>query len=158
MAKPAARLVNAVLDPVLAKRAGLSLALVDAWPEIAGARIADCSCPLKINWPRRAHEDDPFEPGVLVVAADAMAALHIQHQSGEIVSRINAFMGFQAIACVKLVQKTVTPAPPPERRARPLTDAEKGRIDALANDFDDEGLREAVRRLGRSVIAERPRH
>lgn len=157
MAKPAARLVNAVLDPVLAKRAGLSLALVDAWPEIAGAGVAECSCPLKINWPRRAHEDDPFRPGVLVVAADAAAALHIQHQSGEIVARINAFMGFQAIGRVKLVQKTVSPAPAPERRTRPLTEAETDRIDSLADEFHDDRLREAVRRLGRSVLAEKPR-
>lgn len=157
MAKPAARLVNAVLDPVLAKRAGLSLSLVDAWREIAGARLAEASCPLKIDWPRRAHRDDPFEPGVLVVAAEAAAALHIQHQGDEIVARINAFMGFEAIGRIKLVQKRLTVEAPAPRPARPLSAEQRGRIEALAAEFDDEGLRQAVRRLGRSVIAERGR-
>lgn len=154
MAKSAASLVQAVLDPVLAKRAGLSLALVDAWPEIAGAQVADASCPLKINWPRRAHQDDPFQPGVLVVAAEAMAAVHIQHQSGEIVQRINSFMGFEAVCRIKLVQKTVAPAPTVRKKPRPLTAEEQDRIDAAAADLEDEGLRESVRRLGQSVIAE----
>ena len=155
MAKSAAHLVNAILDPVLAKRAGLSLSLVDAWPEIAGAHVSDTSCPLKINWPRRAHADDPFEPGVLVVAAEAMAALHIQHQAGEIVGRINAFMGFEAICRIKLVQKQVTPAAPAPRHVRSLTPEEQRRIDGLAAGFEDEGLRDAIRRLGRSVLAEK---
>lgn len=154
MAKSAANLVNAILDPVLARRAGLSLSLVDAWPEIAGSRIADKCCPLKIDWPRRAHHDDPFQPGVLVVAADGAAALHIQHQTGEIIGRVNAFMGFDAICRIKLVQKQIaTPAPEP-RRVRALTEAEKARIDALAAAFDDEKLREAVRRFGRNVVAQ----
>ena len=155
MAKSAASLVNAVLDPVLAKRAGLSLSLVDAWPEIAGARLAETSCPLKIDWPRRAHRDDPFEPGVLVVAADAMAALHIQHQGDEIVARINVFMGFEAIGRIRLVQKQVAAPAPTPKRARALGNAEHRRIDNLADGFEDEGLREAVRRLGCSVLRER---
>lgn len=155
MAKSAANLVNAVLDPVLAKRAGLSLALIDAWPEIAGAQIAEASCPLKIDWPRRRHEDDAFEPGVLVVAAEAMAALHIQHQTGEIVGRVNAFMGFDAICRVRLVQKQLAEPPKPRRKARPLTAAETDRIERLAQGFDDAGLRDAVRRLGRSVLSEK---
>lgn len=155
MAKSAASLVNAILDPVLAKRAGLSLALVDAWPEIAGQNVAASSCPLKVDWPRRAHEDDPFEPGVLVVAAEAAAALHIQHQTGEMIGRINAFMGFEAIGRIRLVQKQIaTPAPAP-KRTRALSDAEHQRIEKLANEFEDERLREAVRRLGCSVLQER---
>lgn len=156
MAKSAANLVNAVLDPVLAKRAGLSLALIDAWPEIAGARVAEASCPLKIDWPRRRHEDDAFEPGVLVVATEAMAALHIQHQTGEIVGRINAFMGFDAICRVRLVQKQFAEPPRPRGKARPLTADEAERIERLADGFDDAGLRDAVRRLGRSVLSEKP--
>ncbi|MBO6639409.1 MAG: DUF721 domain-containing protein [Roseitalea sp.] len=156
MAKSAANLVNAVLDPVLAKRAGLSLALIDAWPEIAGAPIAEASCPLKIDWPRRRREDDAFEPGVLVVAAEAMAALHIQHQTGEIVARINAFMGFDAVCRIKLVQKQLAEPPKTRREPRPLSAAETDRIDRLADGFDDAGLRDAVRRLGRSVLSEKP--
>ncbi|WP_306119590.1 MULTISPECIES: DciA family protein [unclassified Roseitalea] len=156
MVKPASALVNAVLDPVLAKRAGLSVALIEAWPEIAGGRLSQMSCPLKIEWPRRAPGDDDFRPGRLVVAASGAAGLHVQHQTGEIIGRVNAFMGFAAIDRVKIVQKQVAPPAEPARpNRRPLTKAERARIDALAEGFDDEALRESVRRFGRNVLAER---
>ena len=155
MAKPASSLVNAILDPVLAKRAGLSIALVESWPEIVGARVAELSCPIRINWPRRAHQDDPFEPGVLVIAAEGAGALHVQHQTGEILSRVNAFMGFAAVARIRIVQKQIAqPAPPPKPR-RPLTEAETAKVDRLADGFEDDRLRESVRRFGRSVLSEK---
>ncbi len=155
MAKSASSLVNGVLDPVLAKRAGLSIALVDAWPEIAGVRTAKLSCPLRIDWPRR-KRDDAFEPGVLVVAANGSAALYLQHESAEIIGRVNAFMGFAAIARVRIVQRTVGAAPAPKRvEPRPLTDDEKARIDDLAEAFEDEALARSIRRLGENVLRER---
>ena len=54
------------------------------------------------------HEDDPFEPAVLVIACEGVAALHLQHETGEIISRINAFFGFNAIGRIRIVQKPVT--------------------------------------------------
>ncbi|MEP6567358.1 MAG: DciA family protein, partial [Mesorhizobium sp.] len=52
-------LATAILDPVLRKRAGISIGLVQSWEEIAGPRLAGHSRPEKIQWPRRMHEDDP---------------------------------------------------------------------------------------------------
>ncbi|WP_342212377.1 DUF721 domain-containing protein [Oricola cellulosilytica] len=148
-------LVSAVLDPVLARRAGMTSALLGAWPEIVSGRLADTTRPQKINWPRRASEDDPFKPATLVVAAEGMAALHLQHQTGEIIQRVNAFFGFEAVDRLQLVHKAVAPAHKPPRRAAPLPREAEERLKALADGIEDEALREALIRLGRSVKRER---
>ncbi|TGQ25262.1 DciA family protein, partial [Mesorhizobium sp. M4B.F.Ca.ET.214.01.1.1] len=100
---PVSDLATEILDPVLRKRAGISIGLVQSWEEIAGPRLAIHSRPEKIQWPRRLHEDDPFEPAVLVIACEGMAALHLQHETGEIINRVNAFLGFTAIGRIRIV-------------------------------------------------------
>ena len=106
---PISDLATAILDPVLRKRAGISIGLVQSWEEIAGPRLAHRSRPEKIQWPRRAHEDDPFEPATLVIACEGAAALYLQHETGEIIGRVNAFLGFAAIGRIRIVQKPVSP-------------------------------------------------
>lgn len=153
--QPLGGLVSDVLDPVLARRAGMTSALLAAWPEIVPAMLAETTRPQKINWPRRAHEDDPFKPATLVIAAEGMSALHVQHQSGEIVQRVNAFFGFQAVARLQLVQKPVAPPRKPARRKAAVSPADEQRIATLAEDIEDERLREALIRLGKSVKQEK---
>ena len=42
-----------LIDPVLAKRAGINTMLLGSWDEIAGAEFAECTRPERIAWPRR---------------------------------------------------------------------------------------------------------
>ena len=156
MHKPLSSLVHDVLDPVLARKAGTSLALLDAWPQIAGPRLADCTCPLRIDWPKRPQGDETFRPGTIVIAADALGALHVQHEKGQILQRINSFLGYEAVSGLRIVQRPVGDKPV-RRRKRPPTPEQVTRADELAEGFEDEGLREAVRRFARNVLAERGR-
>src|SRR5918995_5909807 len=120
---PVSDLASEILDPVLRKRAGISVGLVQSWEEIAGPRLAQNTRPEKIQWPRRMHEDDPFEPAVLVIACEGVAALHLQHETGEIINRVNAFLGFRAVGRIKIVQKPVGLAEERRKpRLRPLTE------------------------------------
>ena len=84
---PVSDLASEILDPVLRKRAGISIGLVQSWDEIAGPRLAGHTRPEKIVWPRRMQEDDPFEPATLIIACEGFAALHVQHETGEIIGR-----------------------------------------------------------------------
>lgn len=153
---PVSDLASAVLDPVLRKRAGISIGLVQSWEEIVGQRLAATSRPEKIQWPRRISEDDPFEPAVLVVACEGLAALHLQHQTGEVVSRVNAFLGFNAIGRIRIVQK---PLAGPARRQkpvlRPLSGVEKTRLEGVVAPVDDEDLRASLERLGETILGKR---
>ena len=156
-AVPVSDLASEILDPVMRKRAGISIGLVQSWEEIVGARLAGRSRPEKIVWPRRLHEDDPFEPATLVIACEGAAALHIQHETGEIISRVNAFLGFAAIGRIKIVQKPVAVAPERRKpRSRPLSEAEAARVTGVVSGIEDPELKQSLERLGRSVLGRKP--
>jgi hypothetical protein len=141
-----------ILDPVLRKRTGLSVALVQSWEEIVGPRLAAVSRPERLVWPRRASEDDPFRPATLVVVASGIAALHLQHETGEVIARANAFLGFEAVGRIRIEQKPLAgKEKPPRRQPGPVAPDVARRIDASVQPVEDDGLRAALARLGRSV-------
>lgn len=155
-AVPVGDLATTILDPVMRKRAGMSTALLQCWDEIAGERLAANTRPERIAWPRRAHEDDPFEPATLIIACEGVAALRLQHQTAEIINRANAFLGFAAIGRIKIVQKKMIQTAPPEKPSlRALTDGERARVASSVGPITDDALRASLERLGRSVLASR---
>ena len=152
-ATPISDLATTILDPVLRKRAGISIGLVQSWEEIAGPRLAARTRPEKIQWPRRMNENDPFEPAVLVIACEGTAALYLQHETGEVISRVNAFLGFAAISRIRIVQKPVATASAEPRQApRPLTAVETSRLAGVVENIEDDGLRASLERLGATIV------
>lgn len=153
---PVSDLASAILDPVLRKRTGISVGLVQSWEEIVGPRLAMNSRPEKIQWPRRMHEDDPFEPAVLIVACSGPAALHLQHETGEIIGRVNSFLGFNAIGRIRIVQKPVARADGPIRpRLRKLSEAEQSKLSGVVQHIEDAGLKASLEKLGASILGSR---
>jgi hypothetical protein len=153
---PVSDLATAILDPVLRRRAGISIGLVQSWEEIVGPRLAKSSRPEKIQWPRRMHDDDPFEPAVLVIACEGSAALHLQHETGEIIGRVNAFLGFSAVGRIRIVQKPVAPpSSVPRPIPRVLSQEEKARLASTVGEIEDDGLRASLERLGATIVGTR---
>jgi hypothetical protein len=151
---------NGLLDPVLAKRAGINTLLLGSWDEIAGEAFADCTRPEKIAWPRRVSEmgsDSRHQPGVLTIACDGARALFLAHSEGELVQRINGFFGFPAIDRVRIVQKPVTPATRSRRPPRPLTGQPARHLQSLTADIEDGALKAALTRLGTAVLGQGPK-
>jgi hypothetical protein len=149
---PVGDLAGEILDPVLRKRAGVSIGLVQSWDEIAGPRLAAHTRPEKIAWPRRLGDDDPFQPATLVIACEGYAALTLQHETGEIISRVNAFLGFNAIGRIKIVQKPARrAAAKPKPRLRTLSPAEEAKIAGTVAGVEDQELRASLERLGRTI-------
>jgi hypothetical protein len=150
---PVSDLASAILDPMLRKRTGISIGLVQSWDEIAGPRLSATTRPEKIVWPRRLNEDDPFQPATLVIACEGFAALQVQHETGEIIGRVNAFLGFNAVGRVRIVQKPVRRSDGRQKpRLRPVSPAEAAKIAKTVGGVEDEGLRASLEKLGRSVI------
>ena len=87
---PVSDLASAIIDPVLRKRTGVSVGLVQSWDEIVGPRLAAHSRPEKIVWPRRPHEDDPFEPATLVIACEGFAAKGAFGEESELAAKYRA--------------------------------------------------------------------
>lgn len=152
--RPVGDIVGGVIDPLLRKRAGISAMLVQSWEEIAGPRLAAATRPEKIAWSRRLGEDEPFRPATLVIACEAMAAIRLQHESGEVIGRVNALLGFEAIDRIRILQKPVGGAPRPVRpMPRRLSEAETDAVHRRTEGIADEALRQSLERLGRSVLA-----
>ncbi|TIV51050.1 DUF721 domain-containing protein [Mesorhizobium sp.] len=153
---PVSDLATEILDPVLKKRAGISIGLVQSWEEIAGPRLATHSRPEKIQWPRRLERVVLMQPATLIVACEGMAALHLQHEAGEVINRVNAFLGFNAIGRIKILQKPVlSQKARPKPAPRPLTEAEKAKLSHLVGKIEDDGLRASLERLGATILGER---
>ncbi|WLR93517.1 DUF721 domain-containing protein [Shinella zoogloeoides] len=150
---------NALIDPVLAKRAGINTMLLGSWDEIAGSQFAECTRPERIAWPRRAAEmageGGGYQPGVLTIACEGARALFLSHQQGEIIQRINGFFGFPAINQVRIVQKPVSAGPPRRAKPRPLTGEAARHLDDLVVGIEGEALKAALMRLGTAVIGRR---
>jgi hypothetical protein len=123
--------------------------LVTRWKEIAGAEIAACAEPMKLQWPRTPDGDEP-EPATLVLRVEGPAALEIQHQTGVIIERVNRFFGWPAVGRIALRQAPLTRPKP--RRALPKTDpVETAKVAATLTGIEDDGLRMALARLGAAV-------
>jgi len=153
---PVSDLASRILDPMLRKRAGISIGLVQSWDEIAGPRLSKHSRPEKIQWPRRLHEDDPFQPATLVIACEGMAALHLQHETGEIIARVNSFLGFNAIARVRIVQKPLIGEKAKRKPSfRQLSGSEQEKLSGTVRMIEDDGLRASLERLGATILGER---
>ena len=147
---------NGLIDPVLAKRAGINTMLLGSWDEIAGSSFADCTRPERITWPRRASEmageGGGHQAGVLTIACEGSRALFLSHQQGELIQRINGFFGFPAIRQVKIVQKPVSPIVRRNRTPRPLTGAAAVHLDDLVDGIEGDNLKAALKRLGTAVL------
>ena len=155
---PVGETVSALLDPVLRRKAGMTVGLLNAWPEIVGARLEAATRPEKLVWPPDAGGvERAFRPATLVVACEGAAALRLQHQAGEVVQRVNAFFGHRAVERLRIVQKAVVISRPDRKPPlRPLEPEERRRIGAMVERIEDSKLRAALAAYGESILRRRP--
>lgn len=150
-----AELVGKVIDPVTKRRGFATTDLIAAWPEIVGARFADCTRPEKILWPR--GEDMEGAPALLVLRVDGPRAVLVQHEAGQIVERVNAYLGYGAIGHIRIIQAPVKGLGPTKPAAPPPlpADAEAQLAQTVAG-VTNNNLRAALDRLGRGILREKP--
>ena len=161
-ARKVSELVGKIIQPVLARRTGMTIDLLAAWPELVGEQYRDFTRLEKINWPNRANEADPYKPGILVVACEGARALYFQHEISHICERVNVFFGFAAIAKIKIVQKPVKSLRNNGQHDGSISDlrlsrVNKKRLDHILKSVDDAELRVKLEKLGRGVMAKKTR-
>jgi hypothetical protein len=150
-AKPLAELIDDCIAPVLAAQGFAGRAIVSLWPQIVGERLAARSRPLKIEWPRRRPAPgEASEPATMVVRVEGAFALEMQQLGPLLVERVNTHLGWRAVGRLVLKQGPVAVAAAP--KPVPVLDPEAAaRVAAQVSGVADEGLREALGRLGRAV-------
>lgn len=129
-------------------------ALEARWREIVGDRLARVSRPQKLTKGRGGAA------GTLELRVVGAAALLVQHQSEDILQRVNLFLGAGAVDKLRIAQGPVKPLADiptqPKRRTAPPPlpahqEAELKASVAMAPD----GLKGSLERLGRAVLSDR---
>jgi hypothetical protein len=145
--------LSRVTGPILGKRGLAAGRLVADWTAIVGAELAEMAIPDRLSFPPGERSG-----GTLRLKVAPGAAVEIQHRAPLLVERINVALGYPAVARLALVQAPPTRAakrgPPPRR---PLDEAERQSLGQKVESVADPGLREALERLGESVIATQPK-
>lgn len=137
-----------------------SAAIVSEWPAIVGAELASFTAPERLNWPRRLGDhqsEDQTGPrghgrqprgATLVLRVDGPRAIEIQHESRNILERINTYFGYRAVTALRIIQGPVLrrePAEPMKQHDQPpAAGPELERI-------EDGGLRTALARLAARI-------
>lgn len=121
--------------------------LIADWSSIVGAMIAERSLPLRLSFIGGERRE-----GTLHVRVSGALALELQHLEPQILERINGFFGYRAVGRLRIHQGPV----PVERSTRreplpPLAPATEAEIGSLVAEVEDEGLRQALQELGRSL-------
>lgn len=157
-----AELTNVLMDPILAKKAGINSMLLGVWDEIVGVEFAESSRPDKIIWPRTrdmgagsSESGGGLTPGQLTIACEGSRALFLSHQQDEIIGRINSFFGFPAINRIKIVQKVIAKPPQRYKKPRKLSSLQQKKLDAMVDDVESPKLKEALTKLGKAVLSKR---
>jgi hypothetical protein len=153
-AKPLADLIDDCLAPALATQGFAGRAIVALWPEIVGERLALRSRPLKIDWPRRRPAPgEVSEPATLVVRVEGAFALDMQQLAPLVLERVNGHLGWRAVGKLVLKQGPVEVAAP-AKRVPPADPVTVARVADQVSGVADEGLREALRRLGCAIATQ----
>lgn len=160
----AAKAVGAFLPDVTKKafqKFGFpAAALLTDWEAIVGPQLAAFTNPEKVKWPKVSPDElsDDKRPdceagGTLLLRVDGPLAIELQHQSDQILDRINQYFGYRAIAALRILQAPLNEIrldqkPKPARKPREVLSRE--RADDLAK-IENPRLREALAGLSRRI-------
>ncbi|MBX9944402.1 MAG: DciA family protein [Reyranella sp.] len=142
----------------LAKGRGASIARLRAeWSAVVGPDLARTTRPDALVAGRGARGTHVGVQGagkVLRLRVSGAGALEVQHQTGQIVERVNAYFGHRLIDDIRLVQGAV--ATRPAAAAVPAPDPQTVReVAARAGAVKDPELRAALTRLGARLALKR---
>jgi hypothetical protein len=149
--RPVAALLPKLTKKALGKHGFSSAGLIERWDSIVGGDLAGLCRPEKLSFPVGKRDG-----GTLRIRADGGAALELQHLAPQIVERINVFLGYRAVAHLKLVNGPVAarqtaPVAKPAA-ASPEILRQTAALDQRLMEIDDEGLRDSLRRLGAEIL------
>jgi len=169
--QPLADLVGASIRPATARQGFSDVDLLLYWDDIVGERLAAMAQPVKLNWPARKDRgyDTDFSiasgrrvttspstlstsKATLVLRVDPAFALDLQHESGVLIERINAHLGWNCIGRLVLQQGPVTRSPARPARPRAPDRETMGQAEVWVETIADDPLRQALVRLGARIL------
>jgi len=152
-APPAARAVQKIVKPLSRKHGAGVSAISENWPEIAGARFAKFSRPVKITGGRDGR--------TLYIQAPGGAAALIMAGSGQILDRLNTFLGHGHISRIKVSQSAMKKSAlkdSPQQETyipRGLSPSQAKQLRLGLSNVQDPALKQALEDLGRKALSQK---
>ena len=120
--------------------------LISQWGAVVGSEIGQFCVPDKIKWPKTAAESARKMGGTLVLRAAQGRALELQYEIPRMIERVNQFLGYGAIAEIKIVQGHMVTKPTKKPNAQSNPAAAVAWQSKMTDIADDE-LKAALARL-----------
>jgi hypothetical protein len=159
--RPLASSIDSVARTAVGKEWALYATLIEHWREIVGADYAQKTKPVKISFPTGKKAGDSWAGrkqtgGTLLIRLPHGLRMEFSFLTPHILERINGFFGYPAIATLQFDPYYEKPSAPPlpSPQERSLTETEKGQLKEQIKDINNSELREALERLGESVLRE----
>lgn len=145
--RPIAAELPRLIGKPLGKRGFGEGGLIAEWPAVVGEEIARHAAPLKLAFPRGQRRE-----GTLTLRTTGAFATELQHLAPQLLERINGYLGYGAIARLKIEQGRMPPrARSAVREAARLAPAEELQLASALQRIADHDLRQALDALGRAV-------
>jgi hypothetical protein len=145
--RPIAAELPRLIGKPLGKRGFGEGGLIAEWPAVVGEEIARHAAPLKLAFPRGQRRE-----GTLTLRATGAFATELQHMAPQLVERINGYLGYAAIARLKIEQGRLPPrARSGMHQLAPLAPVEEQQMTSALQRIGDDNLRRALEGLGRAV-------
>ena len=124
--------------------------IVEHWSDIVGPQLAGACIPERITYPGQSRR-----AGILHLRIGSSSlALEIQHLEPQIIERINSHFGYGAIERLRIQHAPVeTPRAAPAAPTPSLGGNDQALLDASLGSLEEGELKEALRALGRGVMA-----
>ncbi len=136
-----------VMEKAVGRRGLAEAGLIADWPGVVGDHLARICLPRRLKFPNRAQRVG----GTLILKVESGHALALQHLEPQLIERINAYLGFAAVARLRLQQG---PLPGPVEKSgdarRRLSAAETEALAVRIGVVEDDDLRQALMKLGKA--------
>lgn len=140
-----------VLDEALRRRGFASRDLITNWRAMAPKPWDELARPDRLAWPRGARGT---EGATLYLRCAPGQQLALAHEGQAIAATINRYFGYVLVGAVRMSAEPLVPEAQGRARAPAEPDAETGaRIEKTVANVEDEGVRAALRGLGRKLTA-----
>ena len=134
------------LDPVFRKRGFAGKDIITHWAAMAPAPYDRIAAPDRLAWPRGERSAGG---ATLYLRCAEGHALALQHEGQLIAASVNRYFGYVLVGAVRLSAEPFEVVERPEEPQRAPIEAPE--VDRAVGGIADDGLRDALRRLGRGI-------
>lgn len=154
--KQLSSLVDSITRPVFERRGFLEGRLIMDWAFIAGEKLALYTLPQRIVFPDKETKTN----GVLhLQVSNSAIAMELSYMEPVLLEKIAVYLGYKAIGRIKAhLKPQLLPVIEKEKRPLALSPEKSQLLTETVNQIDDPGLRDALYRLGKHILADSKTH